>query len=541
MKMLGFYPVSLRSLATGLWVAVGGLAAIAVVGCDASSVGSGGGSDQSGSAFGAAGTAATKPGSHGVTQAGAQDFGAFRQILEAGKAPAPGVLDDLGFFAEHKLDYPKAACGDDLCMHGLVGSMANMINGANCTLVQIGLNTPLDPQTLPRPPLDLVLVIDTSGSMQGDAMTYVKEGLKRMLDSLEAVDRVSLVTFSTEAQVAVAGISAAEKLKLAAVFAGIEANGSTNLYDGLFMGFQVAAKQLTAGRSARVVMLSDGKATAGIQDNAKLVSLARSWAKKGIGITTIGMGAEFDVVAMRDLAEAGGGNFYFIDKAKAAGEVFQEEVKTAFLPLALDVKITFAPGPGYVVRAVYGTHGWNGGPNGGIIEIPALYLAKRTDSTAPITAGRRGGGGAIVIEMVPLIGTVDKGVASLGLAFVKPADMSTKAKDAQLATPHKPGEVPPEGFFSAPTVEKGFVMLNLFAAFEMATQLAWDADPGAARGVLEAIVKPAKAWVVKNKDPDIEDDLKYVAMYTQILADMQAKQTVKTPVHLPPDPWPFGD
>ncbi len=513
-------------------------------GCADSAGGGGGGfgsaDEAAPNSSGGASTTGAK-GSHGVTQAGAQDFGAFRKIIEQGKTPAPGVLDDLGFFAEHKLDYPKATCGDDLCMHGLVGTMNNMINGANCTLVQIGLNTPLDPATLPRPPLDLVLVIDTSGSMQGEPMTYVKEGLKRMLDSLEPTDKVSLVTFSTNAKVVVSGAPASEKLMLAQAFANLEPDASTNLYDGLYTGFQVAAKHLQPGRSARVVYLSDGVATAGMVQPGKLAALARAWAKKGIGITTIGLGTEFDMAAMRDVAEAGGGNFYFIDQPKGAGEVFQEEVKTAFLPLALDVKLTFAPGAGYVVRAVYGTHGWQGGPNGGIIEIPALYLAKRTDSKAPITAGRRGGGGAIILELVPLKGVSETGVGKLGLAYVAPKSGAAKSTDAKIDTPHKPGQVPAEGFFSAPTVEKGFVMLNLFAAFEMATQFAWDSDPGAALGVLEAIQKPAAAWAAKNKDPDIEDDLKYVALYAGILKNLQAQSKVNTPVVLPPDPWPFGD
>src|SRR5262245_23070970 len=63
------------------------------------------------------------PGATGITQSGAQDFGLFRKILEDGGIPGPETLDDLGFFAEHKLDYPAPACGQDVCMHGLLGIM----------------------------------------------------------------------------------------------------------------------------------------------------------------------------------------------------------------------------------------------------------------------------------------------------------------------------------------------------------------------------------------------------------------------------------
>ena len=81
------------------------------------------------------------PGATGISQGGAQDFGLFRQILEDGGIPAPDTLDDLGFFAEHKLDYPAPSCGGDVCMHGLLGVMGNMISGSSCTLIQIGMNS----------------------------------------------------------------------------------------------------------------------------------------------------------------------------------------------------------------------------------------------------------------------------------------------------------------------------------------------------------------------------------------------------------------
>src|SRR5262245_5566263 len=77
------------------------------------------------------------PGATGISQGGAQDFGLFRQILEDGEIPGPETLDDIGFFAEHKLDYPLPACGEDVCMHGLLGVMGNMISGSTCTLIQI--------------------------------------------------------------------------------------------------------------------------------------------------------------------------------------------------------------------------------------------------------------------------------------------------------------------------------------------------------------------------------------------------------------------
>ena len=78
-------------------------------------------------------------------QGGAQDFGLFRQILLAGGIPGPETIDDLGFFAEHKIAMPAAECGQNVCIHGMLGVMGNMISGSNCTIVMLGMNTPIDP------------------------------------------------------------------------------------------------------------------------------------------------------------------------------------------------------------------------------------------------------------------------------------------------------------------------------------------------------------------------------------------------------------
>src|SRR5690606_8924952 len=71
----------------------------------------------------------------GVGQGGAQDFGLFREILLDGGIPGPETIDDLGFFAEHKIELPKAECGENVCIHGMLGVMGNMISGSNCTVV----------------------------------------------------------------------------------------------------------------------------------------------------------------------------------------------------------------------------------------------------------------------------------------------------------------------------------------------------------------------------------------------------------------------
>jgi len=493
-----------------------------------------------------ASTSATEgPGSVGLGQGGAQDFGLFRQILEAGEIPHPDVLDDIGFFAEHKLDYPAADCGEDVCIHALGGAMGNMITGSTCTIVQIGLNTPIDPATLVRPPLDLVLAIDVSGSMAGGPLDAVKAGLVRMLDHLEAGDRVTLVTYSDIARVVLADRDPlAQGTELELAIKDLAPRGATNIYDGLFLAFEHAAATRGEGREARVVLLSDGAATAGLRAPERMQALAAGHARDGIGLTTIGIGKEFDVAVMRGLAEVGAGNFYFLEDPEAAREVFTEEVATFLHPIALDVEIGFASGPGYTARRVYGTRHFEGGTGGGNIRIPGLFLAGRRTAAEPIDGGRRGGGGAILVELLPrsasalanlaLSGDELAQVGQVSIAWTDPVTGQRHESTTSVTSPHDPDATPAEGWFTSRTVAKGFVMLNLFAGFELAAQLALDGDPGAARGVLESLEEGVTGWLRTQSDPDIADDLDYVTMF----ADNLAKLARQTPLARPPEPWP---
>ena len=73
-----------------------------------------------------------------ITGGGAQDFGKFKEILEEGGIPGPDTIDDVGFFAEHVVELPAAECADDICVHGVLGMMGNMIDGSDCTVVLLG-------------------------------------------------------------------------------------------------------------------------------------------------------------------------------------------------------------------------------------------------------------------------------------------------------------------------------------------------------------------------------------------------------------------
>lgn len=473
----------------------------------------------------------------GVGQGGAQDFGQFRAILEAGEIPGPETIDDVGFFNEHKIELPPPDCGNDVCIHGRLGVMGNMISGSNCTLVLLGMNTPIDPATLERPPLNLVIAIDTSGSMHGQSMSYVREGLFRMLDDIQAGDRVSLVKFDDQATVLVEAVDGTNaELELA--IAKLQAGGKTNLYDGLRTAYDVVAAYAEPGLQNRVILLSDGVATAGIVDDERLIEMSTRYNEVGYALTTIGMGDSFDPELMRRLAEGGSGAFYFLEDPAAVQEVFEEEVRTFLVPLAEDVRIDLDVDGGYALRAIYGTKLFGIADDVAFIDIPTVQIAHRT-SVDDDAGGRRGGGGAILAELVPQTeGDVEVPgtVGQITMTYRVPGSDEIVAQSVRIESPLRPGETPEEGLFDDAGVEKAFVMLNIYAGFEMAATRAAIGDDQGALGVLLPLRDSVAAWDTRNMDADIADDLRYIDMF---VANLRARGAENPPPHKnPPNPWP---
>ena len=467
-----------------------------------------------------------------ITGGGAQDFGKFKEILEDGGVPGPDTIDDVGFFAEHSIELPDPNCGDDsVCLHSQIGHMGNMINGSDCTVLQMGMNAPAELVDWERPPLNLVVAIDVSGSMKGDNMNALKDGLNLMLPELHPEDTVSFVTFNKHAEAALVA-APGDSPDIEQAIEDLTPGGGTNIYEGLRTAYDVALDWDTEDNNTRILLVSDGVATEGLEDTERILGLASAYWAEGYGVTTIGLGEDFDIELMRGLAEEGGGSFYYLNDVNAVTEVFAEEVASFLVPLAHDVTIDVAFYDDYLLRSVYGSHDFELTDQRARLDLDILQTAHR-EGADDNESGRRGGGGAFILELLPM-GDPDPGpIGRLEFAYTDTRTGERVIREQSIISDVAPGSVGEAGHFDGATVEKGFVMLNTYVGFEIAAERSSHGDYNAAWSTLNALDESLTGWLELNPDADIEDDQRYVRMFMDNI-----ERSTGTIEVVEVEPWP---
>jgi Ca-activated chloride channel family protein len=458
-----------------------------------------------------AGSGSPANGGGGVSFGGAQDMGQFRSILDNGELPGEDSLDANGFFNEHYNDAPTADCGGTLCLTPGLTVARDWLTGTHQATLQIAVNTPLDPSSFERLPMNLVVVVDHSGSMAEDnRLDKVKLGLHTLVDNLRAEDRISLISFDDVVTTDAGFTDTLDREALHAAIDKLRPRGSTNIYAGLEAGFQALGEYPTNERQNRVIFLSDGLATVGITDDYSIMAMAKERISAGIGLTTVGVGSSFDVELMRGLAENGAGNYYFLEDGAAAGEVFTEELDYFMTPLALDIDIEATAGAGWTLSTVYGTRLWRASGSHGSMELPAAFVASRTSQNPG--EGRRGGGSMIFIALRPT-GTASAKVADLTLSYRMPGTTERITQKVSLDYGNDPLATPDEPYLSSAEMAERFAMYNMFLGLHYATQQA----PSCAAAGLRATKANALAWNTHHEDPDIAADLVLVDQYLENL------------------------
>ncbi len=196
-----------------------------------------------------------------------------------------------------------------------------------------------------RTPLAIALVLDRSGSMAGDRLEAAKAASISAVERLHPDDVVSVIAFDGHVDVVALPAPRAQHHQLVQQVNEIDSRGSTNLSGGWLRGRQHMEQALgmlgsLEGSSRRIVVLTDGHANAGITDSSTLVELARTARTMGITTTMIGVGEGYDDDLLRAMADAGGGNSWYVERPDQAHDVLGEELGNLLSVSAQGLSVT---------------------------------------------------------------------------------------------------------------------------------------------------------------------------------------------------------
>jgi Ca-activated chloride channel family protein len=270
---------------------------------------------------------------------------------------------------------------------------------ADTRLVRIGLQGRL-PAMTDRPPLNLVFLIDTSGSMdEPSKLPLLKQALRLTLPQLRAEDQVAIVAYAGSAGVVLEPTAASDSGAISAALDRLQAGGGTAGAEGLALAYDVAARMAGDGEVSRVLLATDGDFNLGISEPSDLINLIAQKRDSGTYLSVLGFGrGNLDDATMQALAQNGNGLAAYVDTAQEARKVLVDQLSGALFPLANDVKVQVEWNParvaeyrliGYETRALnredFNNDRVDAGEIGAGHQVTALYEITAPDSPARLT------------------------------------------------------------------------------------------------------------------------------------------------------------
>ncbi|WBU59522.1 vWA domain-containing protein [Paracoccus albus] len=263
---------------------------------------------------------------------------------------------------------------------------------ADTQLVRIGLQGQM-PAVDDRPPLNLVFLIDTSGSMQDpDKLPLLKQSLRMMLGQLRPEDQVAIVTYAGSAGQVLEPTAASDSAKILSALDRLDAGGSTNGAEGLELAYRAADSMAEDGEVSRILLATDGDFNVGISDPEGLEGYIARKRDAGTYLSVLGFGrGNLDDATMQAIAQNGNGQAAYIDTLQEAQKVLVDQLSGALFPIAGDVKLQVEWNPAEVAEYR-------------LIGYETRALRREDFNNDKVDAGELGAGHAVtaIYEVTPL-------------------------------------------------------------------------------------------------------------------------------------------
>lgn len=319
----------------------------------------------------------------GATPGGAQDISYARDRISAGEVPHPNTFTPEGLLSEHDLPLDTGRkCNQTLCLTAAAAPAELLAMPEARILGQLGFSSNLDAATWHRDHMNIVAVVDKSGSMSGQPIDTVKASLHRIVEQLGDGDQLSIVLYGDRSHVHMSPIAISQHTKesIHAQIDHIEISGSTNMEEGLKVGYQVATDSAGHFRgTTRVMLFTDERPNVGATDKDSFIGMARAASKAGVGLTTIGVGTQFGAEVATAISSVRGGNLFFFPNVPDMESKFKKDLDTMLSELAYDMKLKIWPQRGYKLVGLFGLPGdlVKRTPDGGLeMTVETIFLSK---------------------------------------------------------------------------------------------------------------------------------------------------------------------
>ncbi|AEH37017.1 vWA domain-containing protein [Halopiger xanaduensis] len=371
----------------------------------------------------------------GLAAGGAADVGTLRRNVAEGYLPLPESVATEGLFHEYYFDTGgDGSCGSLFCPTYTPAVAPDPLSGEPERYLSVGLESGLAQSEFERPALNLVVVLDISGSMRASFDDYyydqfgnrheaegdtsrpkidvAKEALAAMTRQLRPDDRLGVVLFNGEAHLA-KPLREVDRTDMDAIREhmreDVEARGGTNVSAGLELSEELVAEYDDADREAyenRTILITDAQINVGETDADELQASLEANADRDHHTTVVGVGVDFNAELIDRLTAVRGANYYSVHSADEFERRVTEEFEYMVSPLVYDLSLELAA-DGYEIVRVYGSTAADSA-TGELMRVNTLFPSARTDGEAK--------GGVVLVQVARTdAGDADSADATLTL------------------------------------------------------------------------------------------------------------------------------
>lgn len=228
---------------------------------------------------------------------------------------------------------------------------------AQDVVIKVTLDAPPVPSYIQRQPVNLSIVLDKSGSMNGEKIKYARAAAIEAVQRLGNADIFSLVVYDSNVHTVIPAQYVRNIDRIISKIQRIYAGGSTALFGGVSQGASEIRKHIGSEYIHRLILLSDGLANVGPQSPVELGRLGAALIKENISVTTIGVGYDYNEDLMTRLSQKSDGNAYFVETGRELPRIFASELGDVLNVVAKKVKVVISMPDGVEPISIIGREG----------------------------------------------------------------------------------------------------------------------------------------------------------------------------------------